>query len=58
VRGETDRWHQIEELCHAALARPEMERGALLRSICPDDELRADVEALIANDARAVAGMP
>gem|GEM_PF-509240 len=55
MRGETDRWHQIEELCHAALARPEMERGALLRSICPDDELRADVEALIANDARAEA---
>ena len=45
----TDRWHRVESLCHAALARPAGERQAFLDEACGDDApLRAEVESLIA----------
>ena len=44
---QPDRWHQIEDLCHAALACPVEERGAFLANACQgDDELRREVESL------------
>ena len=45
----TDRWRRIESLCHAALARPSVERQAFLDETCGDDAaLRAEVESLLA----------
>ena len=43
-----ERWKRIEELYHAARARPPAERAAFLADACPDDEaLRRDVESLL-----------
>jgi serine/threonine protein kinase/Tol biopolymer transport system component len=45
----TDRWRQIESLCHAALARPAEDRAAYLAEACRGDEaLREEVESLVA----------
>ena len=44
----TDRWRQIESLCHAALARPAEDRAAYLAEACGGDEaLREEVESLV-----------
>ena len=44
-----DRWHRVESLCHAALARTPDERAAFLAEACADDTaLRAEVESLLA----------
>jgi serine/threonine protein kinase len=49
----TERWHEIEELYHSACElRPE-ERRAYLESATDDDELRREVESLLANEALA-----
>jgi serine/threonine protein kinase/Tol biopolymer transport system component len=43
-----DRWHRVEELCHAALERDPAERSAFLATACAGDEaLRRDVDALL-----------
>jgi len=42
-----ERWRQIEELFHAARARPPGERTAFLAATCPDDEVRREVELLL-----------
>jgi hypothetical protein len=43
-----ERWMRIEELYHAARARPPDERGAYLAEACPDDHLlRHEVESLL-----------
>lgn len=48
------RWRRIEQLYHAALARPAAERAALLAQACAGDEaLRQEVQALL--DAPATA---
>jgi TolB-like protein/Tfp pilus assembly protein PilF len=45
-----ERWRQIEELCHAALARPEAERGPFLEKACAGDPaLRHEVASLLAH---------
>ena len=45
------RWHQIEDLCRQALDRDPAERKAFLRDVCAaDEELRADVESLLARE--------
>jgi serine/threonine protein kinase len=52
-----DRWQTIERLYHATLEQSASERGAFLAAACQgDDELRAEVESLIAHglDAPAV----
>ena len=43
-----ERWKRIEELYHAARARPPAERAAFLAEACADDEaMRRDVESLL-----------
>src|SRR5215471_7811669 len=43
-----ERWLQIEELCQAALDRPEEQRASLLDSRCAGDQaLRREVESLL-----------
>jgi Tol biopolymer transport system component len=50
----SDRWQQIEALCHAALAVRAVERGAFLADACQDDEaLRREVESLLAQESCA-----
>ena len=50
----TDRWQQLESLCHAALARPAAERAAFLAGACGGDEtLQREVESLVAGAASA-----
>ena len=44
-----ERWKRIEELYHAARARPAAERAAFLANACSDDEaMRRNVESLLA----------
>jgi serine/threonine protein kinase/Tol biopolymer transport system component len=51
-----ERWAEIDRVWHAVLARPEAERAAAVAELCAGDtELRRDVEALLANLARASA---
>ena len=46
-----DRWRRIEELFHRAAELPLNDRAAFLSSACAgDDELRREVETLLAND--------
>jgi hypothetical protein len=48
-----DRWDTVERLFHQALARPVGERAAFLAEACAgDDELRREVESLLAQDAQ------
>jgi Tol biopolymer transport system component len=45
---QPDLWKKVEELYHAALAKPPDERPAFLAQACPDDALvRAEVQALL-----------
>ena len=44
-----ERWQQVEQLVHAALARAAEDRGAFLAEACGTDEaLRQEVESLLA----------
>ena len=46
-----DRWQRIEEVFHRAIDLPEPSRPAFLASACAgDDDLRREVESLLAND--------
>jgi hypothetical protein len=50
----SERWRQIEELYHAALARPGKERDSFLReATAGDEELRREVESLLTFDSQA-----
>jgi Tol biopolymer transport system component len=50
----SDRWRQIEDLCHAGLARPPEERAAFLAQACAGDEaLQREVESLLAQESSA-----
>ena len=50
----SDRWQQIEKLCHSALELEEGQRAAFVREACAgDDELRQEVESLLAEDKGA-----
>lgn len=54
----SDRWRQVEDLCHAALARPAEERRPFLVKACEGDEvLLRDVESLLAQESSAEAFM-
>ncbi len=49
-----DRWQQVDDIFHRALACGPAERSALLDHACQQDlELRAEVEALLIHDERA-----
>src|SRR5262245_33933360 len=50
----SDRWQQISQLYHAALARPREDRAPFLSDACAGDEpLRREVESLLAQPASA-----
>ena len=54
----SDRWRQVEDLCHAALARSAEERRPFLVKACEGDEaLLREVESLIAQESSAEAFM-
>ncbi len=40
-------WRRIEELFHAARARPQEDRSSFLATACPDDSMRRDVQSLL-----------
>jgi serine/threonine protein kinase len=49
-----EEWRRLEELFHAAVARPEGERRAFLAAACGGDRrLEAELERLLDSDARA-----
>ena len=47
-----ERWHRIKDLFHAAVDIEPDARAAFLDNACGDDEIRRDVESLIAQDRR------
>ncbi len=50
----SDRWRQVEDLCHAALAYHAEERRAFLANACQGDEgLLREVESLLAQESSA-----
>jgi predicted Ser/Thr protein kinase/WD40 repeat protein len=54
---DPERWRRVTEIFHAALARESGQRAAFVAEACGTDaSLRADVDALLAGDARARAG--
>jgi serine/threonine protein kinase/Tol biopolymer transport system component len=48
-------WEQIEELFQAARVQPREEREIFLKRNCTDDDLRREVESLLARDAESQA---
>src|SRR5438132_10407623 len=49
-----ERWQQVEQLCQAALDREPSQRAAFLNHACAEDEeLRREVESLLAYQGRA-----
>ena len=51
---DPERWHQIEQICEAALEREAGERAAFLKEACGKDEgLRREVESLLAHEEAA-----
>lgn len=47
-----ERWQRVKALFEAAVERPAEERHAfLVNAVCDDDELRRDVESLLASDS-------
>jgi serine/threonine-protein kinase len=49
----TERWQEIESLYHSACERRPEERRSFLESATDDEELRREVESLLANEASA-----
>ncbi|MEM8598676.1 MAG: serine/threonine-protein kinase [Bacteroidota bacterium] len=47
------RWQLLEQLLDEAAAFPSAERAAYLDAACPDDEIRAEVESLLAAEEEA-----
>ena len=45
------RWQKIEDLFHAVRQQPRELRASFLQNSCPDDELREEIESLLAKDA-------
>ena len=55
MRQDPDRWGRLDEVFQGALERPGAARPAYLARVCGlDDELRAEVEAMLAADAVAI----
>ena len=48
-----DKWQRAKELFDAALLRPPSERAVFLASVCPERDLRAQVEQLLLNHEQA-----
>lgn len=47
IHMDGDRWHQIEQLYDAAVARGPAERAAFLDDACPDPAFRREIEEMI-----------
>ena len=45
------RWQRVEELYHAALERQLESRVSFLKEVCPDDDLRREVESLACHES-------
>jgi hypothetical protein len=43
-----EEWQRVKELCGAALQRPPGERSQFLATACSDDDVRREVETLLA----------
>ena len=53
-----ERWREVEKLYHAALERASGERAGFLQEACHDDqELRSEVESLLAQETSNSAGL-
>ena len=51
---KAERWHQVEQVYHAALEKEEGERAAFLANACAgDEELRKEVESLLSYQERS-----
>ena len=51
---DPERWHQIEQICEAALEREGGQRAAFLKEACGKDEgLRREVESMLAHEEAA-----
>jgi eukaryotic-like serine/threonine-protein kinase len=50
---DTARWEQLQSLFHRAIDLPAAQRDALLARECADAEMRAEVHALLEEDARS-----
>jgi hypothetical protein len=48
-----DKWQQAKALFDAVLQRPPSERASFLASICPEEDLRQQVEQLLINHEQA-----
>ncbi|MGO9256012.1 MAG: hypothetical protein ACLQU1_06895 [Bryobacteraceae bacterium] len=46
----SEQWQRVEELYHAALGHPAGQRATFLKEVCADDDLRREVESLLASD--------
>ena len=54
MTDQPERWRRVEQLCEGALERSLVDRAAFLRDACGgDDELRGDVERLLAQESEA-----
>ena len=49
----SDRWREVSRLYHAAMAQPADARVAFLTDACPDDSVRQEVQALLAQPLSA-----
>jgi len=49
----SQRWHQVEQLYHAARNRQASERDRFLREACPDEDVRREVESLLVREPEA-----
>jgi predicted Ser/Thr protein kinase len=54
---EQERWRQIEELYHSALEHAEVERAGFLRGACPHEDMRREVESLLACDRQEASAL-
>src|SRR5215467_12172908 len=56
LQMDSERWHKINELFHAALETPAGERDLFLDDTCAgDNELREEIESLLASHKQAAA---
>ena len=51
------RWQRVQEILLAALELEAEERDAYLEKTCPDEEIRREVESLLASDTELVRGL-
>jgi eukaryotic-like serine/threonine-protein kinase len=53
LADDPERWHRVQDLCHAALEREARDRRAFLAAACEgDDNLRREIESLLVHAER------